>query len=47
MLKGRSLKNPQVEREDLIKQLGGLPEASEHASHLAMDALRLALAKTT
>jgi len=28
-----------VSREELVRQLGGLPEASTHASHLAMDAL--------
>ena len=28
-----------LKREDLIRRLGGLPEASGHAGHLAMDAL--------
>lgn len=28
-----------LKREALIEKLGGLPEASNHASHLAMDAL--------
>jgi nitrogen fixation NifU-like protein len=28
-----------LKREDLVRKLGGLPEASTHASHLAMDAL--------
>jgi NifU-like protein involved in Fe-S cluster formation len=28
-----------LKREELIENLGGLPEASAHASHLAMDAL--------
>jgi nitrogen fixation NifU-like protein len=28
-----------LKREDLVGRLGGLPEASTHASHLAMDAL--------
>ncbi len=28
-----------IGREDLLRKLGGLPEASNHASHLAMDAL--------
>lgn len=32
-------------RPDLIKAVGGLPEASIHASHLAMDALVAALKK--
>ena len=45
MLEGRPLKEPGIQRDQLIRELGGLPEASEHASHLAIDALRLALAK--
>ncbi len=28
-----------LKREELVRRLGGLPEASTHASHLAMDAL--------
>ena len=28
-----------LRREELVEKLGGLPEASAHASHLAMDAL--------
>jgi len=28
-----------VSREELVRELGSLPEASTHASHLAMDAL--------
>jgi nitrogen fixation NifU-like protein len=28
-----------LKREDLVRSLGGLPEASTHASHLAIDAL--------
>jgi len=30
-------------REELVRRIGGLPEASTHASHLAMDALTAAL----
>ena len=30
-------------REDLIRIVGGLPEASSHASHLAMDAMAVLL----
>ena len=45
MLNGREINDPQIQREQIINQLGGLPEASEHASHLAMDALRAAIAK--
>ena len=33
-----------IGRAQLISDLGGLPEASDHASHLAMDALKRALA---
>ena len=29
----------QLSREDLVRHVGGLPEASTHAGHLAMDAL--------
>jgi nitrogen fixation protein NifU and related proteins len=28
-----------ISREDLLKSLGGVPQASTHAGHLAMDAL--------
>jgi nitrogen fixation protein NifU and related proteins len=34
-----------LEREELVESLGGLPEASDHAGHLAIDALREALRK--
>ncbi len=30
-------------REDVVKAIGGLPDASSHASHLAIDALAAAL----
>jgi NifU-like protein involved in Fe-S cluster formation len=33
----------ELRREQLVSDLGGLPEASQHASYLAMDALRAAL----
>jgi len=29
----------QLSREELVQKVGGLPEASAHASHLAMDTL--------
>jgi nitrogen fixation NifU-like protein len=46
LLQGRTLAEAQsLRREELIAALGGLPEASLHASHLAIDALRAALAK--
>ena len=32
-----------VRREDLLGRVGALPEASEHATHLAMDALHVLL----
>jgi nitrogen fixation NifU-like protein len=35
----------QLSREDLVRAIGGLPEASGHASHLAIDALQAALKK--
>jgi nitrogen fixation NifU-like protein len=35
----------QLSREELVRSLGGLPEASHHASHLAMDTLAAALNK--
>jgi nitrogen fixation protein NifU and related proteins len=33
----------QLRREELVKAIGGLPKASSHASHLAMDALHAAI----
>jgi nitrogen fixation NifU-like protein len=30
----------EIRREQLVSDLGGLPEASQHASYLAMDALK-------
>jgi nitrogen fixation NifU-like protein len=33
----------QLRRDELVKVIGGLPKASLHASHLAMDALNAAL----
>ena len=32
-----------LNREELVQAVGGLPRASSHASHLAMDALKAAL----
>ncbi len=32
-----------LKREDVVKAVGGLPNESVHASHLAMDCLKLAL----
>ena len=36
----------QLRREDLIRALGGLPQASTHASHLAIDTLAAVLLRT-
>ncbi len=44
VLSGRTLAEAgKLKREELVKALGGLPQASSHASHLAMDALAAAL----
>jgi NifU-like protein involved in Fe-S cluster formation len=46
IVQGMSLETAgQVRREDLVAKIGGLPEASTHASHLAMDALAALLKK--
>jgi nitrogen fixation NifU-like protein len=34
-----------VSREELVRKVGGLPQASAHASHLAMDTLSALLEK--
>ena len=40
LAKGKSVEEArQLSREDLARKVGGLPPASEHASHLAMDTL--------
>jgi nitrogen fixation NifU-like protein len=45
MIKGRSIPEARaLKREELLAELGGLPNASVHASHLAMDALGAILA---
>lgn len=36
-----------IRREDIVQELGGLPEASGHAAQLAIDALRELLQKLT
>ena len=44
LVKGRTLETARlVRREDLIREVGGLPQESEHASHLAMDTLSAVL----
>ena len=40
LVKGRSVEEArQLSREELVQKVGGLPQASTHASHLAMDTL--------
>jgi len=44
MLEGKTLAEARALRRDqLVEAIGGLPEASSHASHLAMDALAAVL----
>ena len=44
MLVGRQVDQVrQLQREQLVKAIGGLPKESVHASHLAMDVLSTAL----
>ena len=46
MIKGRSVGEARnLKREELVQALDGLPNASIHASHLAMDALAAVLKK--
>jgi len=47
LVQGKTLKEVRkLRREELVQAIGGLPEASTHASHLAMDALAAALKQT-
>jgi NifU-like protein involved in Fe-S cluster formation len=40
LTKGKSIDEARkLSREELIQKIGGLPQASTHASHLAMDTL--------
>jgi len=46
LVRGKTLDEARaLRREELVQAIGGLPEASGHASHLAIDALAAALAK--
>jgi nitrogen fixation NifU-like protein len=46
LLQGKTIAEArQLRREELVKAIGGLPKASLHASHLAMDALNAAIKK--
>lgn len=44
LVRGRTVADARaIKREQLVDAVGGLPPASSHASHLAMDALHAAL----
>jgi NifU-like protein involved in Fe-S cluster formation len=46
VVKGKTIAEArQLRREELVKAIGGLPRASIHASHLAIDALNAAIKK--
>lgn len=46
LVKGKSIREAQqLSREELLRKVGGVPEASSHASHLAIDTLKAALTK--
>ena len=46
LVRGKNLDEArQVSREDLVRKVGGLPPASAHASHLALDTLAALLRK--
>jgi len=48
LVKGKSVEAAsRLRREELVEAVGGLPEASTHASYLAMDALTAALKHLT
>ena len=47
LVKGKTLTEARhLGRADLVRTVGGLPQASAHASHLAMDALAAVLKKS-
>jgi len=46
IVSGKTLaEGAKITRDELLEKLGGLPDASQHASHLAMDALGALLKK--
>lgn len=46
LVKGKSVqKATEIRREEILRKVGGLPESSSHAGHLAMDALTSLLRK--
>ena len=48
LVKGKTVQQARVlKRLELVQYVGGLPEASSHASHLAMDALTALLKQIT
>ena len=48
LVKGKTLEQASaISMEELVQYLGSLPEASTHASHLAMDALAALLKNVT
>jgi nitrogen fixation NifU-like protein len=48
LVKGKNVDEARhVSREELVRKVGGLPQASAHASHLAMDALAALLRNLT
>lgn len=48
LVSGRELEHAaEIERQNIIEGLCGLPQASEHAAALAIDALRMALRQIT
>jgi nitrogen fixation protein NifU and related proteins len=48
LVSGKTLNEAKwLTRDDVVRAVGGLPRASEHASHLAIDALRALLGKVS
>ena len=46
LVRGRKVDEArELQREELVQAVGGLPAASAHASHLAIDALKILLRK--
>ena len=46
LVKGKTVEEARrVSREEVIRKVGGLPEASSHAGHLAMETLQTLLQK--
>ncbi|MGA7683554.1 MAG: iron-sulfur cluster assembly scaffold protein [Terriglobales bacterium] len=46
LIQGKSVQAARaIKREELLQRVGGLPEASSHAAHLALDALTALLRK--